>query len=203
MQNKLQELTEKIYKEGISKGNAEADSIISEAKNEAKSIVENAKKDAEKIIKDAEKKSSEYRTNAESELKLSSKQALTSIKQQITDLINGSIVKDAVDKAYDDDKFIQEVIKTAINNWTTDSEQTDFNVLVPAAKEKEFVQFFQKSAKNLLDKGLEVKSSSGIKTGFQLIAKDGGYKISFTEADFVNFLKQYLRPKMVELLFED
>ena len=39
MQNKLQELTEKIYKEGISRGNVEAEAIIDKAKKEADAVL--------------------------------------------------------------------------------------------------------------------------------------------------------------------
>ena len=35
MENKLQELTKKLYDEGLEKGRAEADRLVGEAKNEA------------------------------------------------------------------------------------------------------------------------------------------------------------------------
>ena len=35
MKNKLQELTKKLYDEGLEKGRAEADRLVGEAKNEA------------------------------------------------------------------------------------------------------------------------------------------------------------------------
>ncbi len=45
MQNKLQELTEKIYQEGISKGNEEAERIISEARTDSEKIIKGAEKE--------------------------------------------------------------------------------------------------------------------------------------------------------------
>ena len=39
MENKLQELTKKLYDEGLEKGRAEADRLVGEAKNEAAKIV--------------------------------------------------------------------------------------------------------------------------------------------------------------------
>ena len=60
MQNKLQELTEKIYREGLEKGQAEANQLVTKAKDEAARIVANAKAEAERIIaaarKEAERK---------------------------------------------------------------------------------------------------------------------------------------------------
>ena len=47
MENKLQELTKKLYDEGLEKGRAEADRLVGEAKNEAAKIVAEARAQAE------------------------------------------------------------------------------------------------------------------------------------------------------------
>jgi len=204
MQNKLQELTEKIYQEGISKGNTEAEAIISNARKEADNIISGAKKEADEILKEARKKSEEILSNGKAELKLSSKQAINALKQQITDLINGEIIHSSVSSAFDDLQFIQRIIEQAVKNWDAGSaEIPEITVLVPKNDEKKLIEYFIKSGKELLDKGLEIKANETIKTGFQISPKDGSYKISFTENDFTNFFKQYLRPRLVKLLFED
>ena len=50
MENKIQELTDKIYREGVEKGNEEAQRLISSARDEAAKIVEDARKEAESIL---------------------------------------------------------------------------------------------------------------------------------------------------------
>ena len=201
MQNKLQELTEKIYQEGISKGKSEAETIIADAKKDADKIVADAKKEAENILKQAKKKSEEIKTNAEAELKLSSKQALNSLKQQVVDMINVSVTKSSVAEAIGDKTFIQKIIEISVKNWMAANENPSVTVLVPEQEEKKLKDYFTSAAKKLLDGGLNITADSSVKSGFQISPKDGGYKISFTEADFVNFFKHYLRPKLVELLF--
>ena len=42
MENKIQELTDKIYREGVEKGNEEAQRLIANAQEEAKKIIEDA-----------------------------------------------------------------------------------------------------------------------------------------------------------------
>lgn len=203
MQNKIQEITEKIYQEGISKGNAEAETIISDARKEADNIISEAKKEADSLLKEAKKKSEEIISNGKSELRLSSKQALNALKQQITDLINGEIIHSAVSSAFDDKQFIQKIIEQAVKNWNINAENPEITVLLPGNEEKKLVDQFIKSVKKMLDKGIEIKADGNIKTGFQISPRDGSYKISFTGDDFTNFLKQYLRPKLIELLFVD
>ena len=52
--NKLQELTQKLYNEGLEKGRAEAERLVAEAKEQAAKIVADAKAEAEAIAKAAE-----------------------------------------------------------------------------------------------------------------------------------------------------
>ena len=203
MSNKLQELTDKIYQEGVAKGNEEAEKLISSAKQEAEEIVKNARKEAEKIIAEADKKANEKLTTTDSEIKLSAKQALSSLKQDITNLINGKIVDDSVKSSLGDAAFVNKIIETTIKNWSQNKEgNIDLQVLVSENQEKEINSYFSSKAKDLLDKGLELKSSKAVKSGFQVGPKDGSFKVSFTDNDFSNFFKEYLRPKLVELLFE-
>ncbi len=200
MQSKLQELTEKIYQEGLEKGNEEAREIVDKAKEEAAAIVEAAKKEAEQISNDAKNKAEETRKNTESEIKLSSKQALNALKQEITNVIKDAVVNQATEKAFDAD-YTKQIVETTLTNWSKD-QIADLTVLLPASEEKELTAHLNKSIKDLLDKGLEIKFDTAVKAGFQIAPKDGSYKVSFTEEDFNNFFKQYLRPKLIAILFE-
>ena len=59
MENKIQELTDKIYREGVEKGNTEAQKLIANAQDEAKKIVEDARKEAEAIVAASRKSADE------------------------------------------------------------------------------------------------------------------------------------------------
>ena len=50
MQDKLQELTDRLYNEGLSKGRQEADALIAKAKAEAREIVDKANAEAKAIV---------------------------------------------------------------------------------------------------------------------------------------------------------
>ena len=61
---KIQELTEKIYREGVEKGQQEAERIIAEARQEAEKIVAEAKEQAQAIEQVAKKKAAENSARA-------------------------------------------------------------------------------------------------------------------------------------------
>ena len=63
MENKIQELTDKIYREGVEKGNEEAQRLIGEAQKEAQKLLEEARKQADSIVADAQKKADELTDN--------------------------------------------------------------------------------------------------------------------------------------------
>jgi len=198
MDHKLQEITEKLYQEGVIKGNEEANKIIGEANETATSIIENAKKEAQSIIADAEKKVAELNKNTRSELQMASKQLVSSLEQEIITLITGKITVEAVKLATDDKQFMQQLIVTAVEKWV--SEQSP-KVFVAPAEKKAVEDFFAAKAKQLLDKGFTIESANNIKAGFQIGPSDGSYKVSFTHEDFVNFFQEFIRPKVVDLLF--
>ena len=50
MENKIQELTDKIYREGVEKGNEEAQRLIANAQEESKNIIDEAKKQDQVIM---------------------------------------------------------------------------------------------------------------------------------------------------------
>ncbi len=201
MENKLQELTSKIYEEGVSKGKKEAEKIREEAEKEAKEIVDNAKSEAEKIVSDAEKKASEHKDNMTSELRLSSRQVLDSLKQKISGLIQTKSIRKTAEKSFEDQEFMNEVIMKMAGNWNPQAGNVDLSVMLPAKKQKEIEQYFKSKAKELLDKGLTLKYSDEMEKGFEMGPKDGSYTISFTESDFEAFIKEFLRPRMNDLLF--
>ncbi len=84
MQNKLQEITDKIYREGLEKGQSEANKIVSDAKAQSNQIISDAKREAEHIISSSEKKeTAEMKSNIESELKLFATQASEALKLKL------------------------------------------------------------------------------------------------------------------------
>ncbi|MCG8700726.1 MAG: hypothetical protein MI922_21920 [Bacteroidales bacterium] len=202
MQSKLQEITEKIYNEGVEKAKEEAQQIIDDAKKQAESILAESKSEAEKIKAEAQKAALESQKSAENELQLASKQAVNGLKQKITDLIIDRILKESVGDAFNDSTFVKKIIEITLKNWSASGgESMEIDVILPTKEKEELEKFLAQSVKSLLDKGLEVKGSERVESGFQLAAKDNSYKISFNDETFENYFKQYLRPKLIELIF--
>lgn len=203
MNDRLQELTDKIYQEGIAKGQEDADLLKSKAKADADQILATARNDADQILAEANKKATEIKENTNSEIKLAARQAIDALKLEVVNLINGSITSVEIKAGMSDVHFIQKAIELMVKNWAASTE-TDLNmkILIPEKDEKAITEYFNSVAKGLLNKGFSIETVNGLKSGFQVTPDQGGYKISFTDQDFITFFQEYLRPKVVEFLFD-
>lgn len=202
MENKLQELTQRIYQEGVNKANEEAKAILDKAKAEAEHIIKSAQKQAGDIVAKATEEASTLRKNTESELNMSVKQTVNAVKQQIQDLITAKSAEGIKD-ILRDDNFLRQILEITINHWLKETQAADLTVILPQDKQIELEKFFQAKAQQHLNNGLELRFSNQIKGGFKIGPKDGRYVISFTDEDFENLFKAFARPKLRTLLFGD
>ncbi len=196
MDTKIQELTDKIYREGVEKGNEEATRIIAEANSKKETIIADAEVEAKRIIAAAEKQAAELKKNTEAELKLFATQSVEALKSEVTNLITGEIASGSVKAAVTDKDFMQKVILAMAQEWAKTGALT-----VQTADAKELTAYFESNAKELLNKGIKIEKVSGKDTSFTVVPADGSYKVTFGEEEFVTFFKEFLRPQLIEMLF--
>ncbi len=202
MERKIAELTQKIYQEGVEKAEQKAEEIVGDAQARSERIVADAKKKAEEIVSESEQKAQELRRNVESEIKLSSQQAIASLKQQIVDLIMVKGLDQPVSKTLSDPDVVRKMVETVAANWKTGGKDApNLEVLLPDQNRKELEKAFKGGILDSLKKGVSVTFTRNIKGGFQIAPQDGTFKISLTDEDFNEFFREFLRPKTRTFLF--
>ncbi len=202
MENKLQELTQKLYDEGLQKGRSEADGVVAKAKADAAKIIEDAKAEAAKIVATAESKAADLTKNSLTEISLAGKQALSKIKSEIANAVITKSISDGVKAAVIDGAFISEMLLSVAKNWNgAEGGAVTLEALLPEAQKSTLEASMAKSAATLLKAGIEVGYSAEVKSGFKVGAKDGGYYISFSDEDFDSLMRGYLRERVSKLLF--
>lgn len=203
MENKLQQLTQKLYDEGLEKGRAEADRLLAQAKTEAEQIVAEARTQAEQIVKDARSKAEDVEKNTMTEIALAGKQAVARIKSEIAELIVAKASAAGVKQAAMDPAFIKEMLVAVAKNWNgAAAGKVELKALLPEEERARLDEAFTASAQELLAAGIEVGYSKQVRTGFRVAAKEGGYYISFSDADMQALMNEYLREKVSNLLFK-
>ena len=196
MENKIQELTDKIYREGVAKGNEEAQRLVDNAREEAAKILEDARKEAEAIVAAARKTATETAENTQSEIKLFAGQAVNALKTEVASLLTNQVVTDAVKGFVADKDYLNKFIVSLATQWAANED-----IVISTADAEGLKKYFAANAKALLDKGVKVEQVNGNKTLFSISPADGSYKVNFGEEEFENYFKVFLRPQLVEMLF--
>ena len=196
MENKIQELTDKIYREGVEKGNEEAQRLVSNAREEAAKILEEARKEADAIVAAARKTATETAENTQSEIKLFAGQAINALKTEITSLLTNQVVSKAVKDFVADKDYLNKFIVSLATQWVADEA-----IVISISDAEGLKKYFAANAKAVLDKGVKIEQVNGSKTLFSISPADGSYKVNFGEEEFENYFKDFLRPQLVEMLF--
>ena len=199
--NKIKTLTDKIYREGIEKANEDAQLIISNSKKEAAIIIDDASREADKIIDKAEKDALHIAERVKTELRLSSQQSLGALRKEITEIIQAKVLEEPLQKAFKDHEFMQKMLEMVISKWDPMNGDSGLDVLIPKDKIEETEQYFKEKAGTLLNKGLSFTADRNLKNGFEILPKNGNYKICVTDSAFEAFLSTHFKERISEFLF--
>ena len=203
MENKLQKLTEQLYQEGLSKGRNDADKLVAEAEAKAKAIVAEAKAEAKAIVEGAQKQAEELTQNTMTEISLAGRQAVAALKAEINNMVVAKTASKAVAEATLDAAFVKDMLLAVAKNWNGSStDVVSLSALLPEDKKAALEGAFEGAAKEMLSAGVEVAYGKGVKSGFKIGPKDGGYYISFADEDFDALLGEFLRDKVSKLLYK-
>ena len=200
MHNKLQELTDKLYNEGLSKGKQEGEEILAKAKVQAEEIIAKAKAEAEAIKAAANKEAEDLKTKVQSDLKMAAGQSIAATKKDIETLVVTKMTETEVKKALTSAEFVKEVILAVAKGFTTE-DAADLELVLPESLKKELEPFVTSELGKVLKGGVEASFTKKIAGGFTIGPKDGGYFISFTEETFNALISEYLRPATKKILF--
>lgn len=200
MSNKLQELTDRLYNEGLSKGKEEGEILLFKARKEADEIIANARKQAEDIVTEAENRAAQLKEKAESDVKMASEQALMATKKDIENLLVNALCAEETEKVLSEEKFLKEIILAVAQKFSTQQSE-DISLVLPASLKSMLGPWVSTELKKALKKEISVDFSKKIKGGFSIGPQNGSWYISMSDESFKALISEYLRPVTKKLLF--
>ena len=193
---KIQELTEKILREGVEKGQAEADRIVKQAQQQAETILQEARQQAQDIVAQAQKQAGDTAANTRNELKMYTTQALSALKTEVANVLTDNVVKEAVKEMTANPDFLGQFAVALAQKWSADEP-----VVISSSEADSLKAYFAEKAKTLLDKGVTINKVNDKNTMLTIAPADGSYKVNFGKEEFETYFKNFLRPQLVEMLF--
>ncbi|GAB1484425.1 V-type ATP synthase subunit E [Treponema sp.] len=196
MDVQLQELIEKIKKDGIESAASDAKRVKEEAEKEAAQIVAAAKKEADAIISKGKADAERSEQASIAAVEQASRNLVLSFRSQIEELLS-SLVKKASTEAYDDG-VLKAAIPDIVKAWAKGADELE--LLLPKENLSRLEAFFKDALASELKKGIELKADRNLGAGFRIAAKDGSAYYDFSAEAVAELLSAYLNPRLAESL---
>lgn len=196
MDSQIQALTEKVYQEGVLKGEQEAAKILADANAQAEQVERDARARAEQIIAEAQRSASELKSNTERELKLNASKLIEATKASIVDVLAGRIAGDSVQALTANPELLQRVVLEIAKGF-----DLKHGVEITSNQAEELKAYFAQNAKALLEEGLTIKQVAGKATQYTIRPQNGSFKVEIGEQEFVELFKSILRPQLAQEFF--
>ena len=198
----MQELTDKLYNEGLSKGKQEGEAILAKARKLAEEIIAKANSDADSIRAAARREAEELKTKVTGDVRMAALQSITATRQSIEKLILTEMTDKETSSALSSAGYVKKLIEAVAKSFNpAGQDPADIALVLPESMKKELEPFVTDELSRILKAGVSAKFSRKISGGFTIGPKDGGYFISFTDETFKELISEYLRPATRELLF--
>ena len=202
MQDNLQELTDRLYNEGLSKGKHDGEELVQKAQAEADRIIAYAKAEAERIVAQANKEAEEMKTKVAADVKMAATQSIAVTKQEIEKMVVTKAAEEGVKANMSNAAFVKELITSVVKAFNpNNAAPVALDFILPEAMKAELEPFVKNELVQLFGTGLKVDYSKKMNGGFTVSPKDGGYMLQFTDEEFTQLIANYLRPATKKILF--
>jgi V/A-type H+/Na+-transporting ATPase subunit E len=196
MDIRLQELLEKIRKDGIEAAESDAAKLQAEAESKRKALLEDAEREAKAIREKAKVDAARFEEAGKAALEQASRNLVISFRTEIAAVL-AAIVHTDTEKVFSG-QVLENAIPAVLAAWKGKGVD-DMTVLLPPTELAKLEGSLRKKLEAELKKGMELKPFPGIKAGFRITEKDGSAYYDFSADAFAEMLSQYLNTRLAEI----
>ena len=191
MAEEIQNLLEKIKRDGVEKANAEAAAVLEKAKADAKAVEDKAKADAMAITEKAKADAKDYATRAEETISQAARDTILKVEQSVTSLLTSLLTKN-VDEALSDPAVVAPLVADAIRALVSDGKQADVATNTKLAESLR--------AQLAATGNVKVITDDATQTGFSVRLDGGRIEHDFTGPTVAAALAARLREDLAKLV---
>ena len=198
MEIQLQELIDKIKKDGIETATEEAKKIKHEAEAEAARLIAAAQKEAADIVSRGKDDAERSEKAGRAALEQASRNLVLAFKEEIKVLLD-KIIGEAAVSAYKEDT-LKLILPELFKAWATRGGSNSLDLLLSEGDLGKLKSWAQGALAAELKKGVELKSDRNLGAGFKIANKDGSAYYDFSAESVAELLSTYLNPHLAEIL---
>ena len=190
MAEELQQLLEKIQRDGVDKANAEAKAILDKANAEAKGIVEKAKEEAAATTAKAEADAQAFADRAKETIGQAARDTVMEVKNGVNKLFEGLLARD-VNAALADNAAA--LAADAVKALAAGSD-------AQVAANAKLAEALRAQLAAGAAKGVTVVTDESVGTGFSVRLDGGRVEHDFSEKAITAALAKRLRPDLAKIV---
>ena len=194
MTQDLQQLLEKIQRDGVDKAHAEADRLLAEARAQAKATVEAARQEAAKIKADARQEAEAFERRAEETMRQSARDTVLNVEKAVTALFQNLLLTNVNTVLSEKTDLVARLAAEAVRAYLGGKGDVE---VAAAAKLADVLR--AKLAEDAI-KGVTVVTDDATGSGFRIRLANGRIEHSFTGAAIAESLAKQLRPRLAALM---
>jgi V/A-type H+-transporting ATPase subunit E len=196
MDIQLQELIDKIKKDGIESASEAALKLKKQAEAEAGDIISAAKKEAAALIAAAKEDAGRSEKAGIAAVEQASRNLVLAFKDEIQSLLD-KLVQKEIGAAYGADA-LKNAVPEVIKGWAGGSDSLE--LILSEGDLKALEAFFRDRLASVLKGGIDLKSDRKLAGGFRIAEKDGRAYYDFSAEAVAELLSAYLNPRLAAIL---
>ncbi|MDA1044329.1 MAG: hypothetical protein O3C57_03795 [Verrucomicrobia bacterium] len=201
MAEQLQELLDRIQRDGVDKAEAEAGRIVEAARKTAADMVANAEAKAEALHKQAERDSKTFVERGHKALEQAARDVLLSLGEAINRTVQ-TLVRQDVAVALTPDALAG-ILADVVRAYTAAGDVArDVTILVSEGQQADLLNHVKAKLGAAATKGLQVLGDGRVTGGFRVVLKDDNVEHDFTQDAISDSLCKLLRPHIASIVHE-
>ncbi|MBR7100374.1 MAG: V-type ATP synthase subunit E [Clostridia bacterium] len=200
MEIQLQELIDKIRKDGVEAAEVQAEAILNAAKAEAQKMIADAQTAADKIVTDAKNENIRMVKSSEDAIRQAGRNLLISFRESVARELK-AIVGESVAAAYSS-QSLEQIIINVVERWASAPETENLTVILNGDDLERLEKTLLASLKERMQKGITLKANDNFDGGFRIVVGDGTVYYDYSTQAVVEMLSNYLSPKVAQLMKE-
>jgi len=198
MEIQLQELINKIKKDGIDAASEESANLKRAAEAEAGQIVELAKKEAAEIVSSGKADAERAEKAGKAALEQAYRNLVLAFKAEIQTLLD-KLASQELSSAYSADA-LKGILPDLLKAWVANPNAGSVDLLLSEGDLAKLRSWSQGALSAELQKGVELKSDRNLGSGFKIASKDGSAYYDFSTESVTELLAAYLNPQLAEFI---
>lgn len=200
MEIQLQELIDKIKRDGVETAEAEAQAILNSAQTEADKIISDARQQADRILLDAKAENERMVRSSEDAIRQAGRNLLISFRESVTKELE-AIVGENVSSVYSSSDLAELIVKT-VEVWANNPDAEDMSVLLNSEDLKRLEKELLSALKERMLNGITLKANDNFDGGFRIAVNGGRAYYDYSADAVADMMSSYLSPRVIAILKE-